>query len=101
MGLKRPDHRPRGGFPMTTATQIHLDPAHSDLLRSLAEQTGKPADEVVQEGLDLVAERLRLEERRRVFERAFGIWKDRDDLPDFEADRREWNDRVDRMWGTE
>jgi len=86
---------------MTIATQIHLDPAHADLLRSLAEQTGKPADVVVQEGLDLMAESLRLEERRRVFARAAGLWKDRDDLPDWEAQRREMDERVDRLWGTE
>ena len=85
---------------MTIATQIQLDPAHADLLRSLSEQMGKPADEVVQEGLDLMAESLRLEERRRVIDRAAGLWKDRDDLPDWE-ELRSSMDRVDRLWGTE
>lgn len=84
---------------MTITTQIQLDPAHADLLRSLAEQTGKPVDEVVQEGLDLVAQSLRLEERRLALARVAGMWKDRDDLPDWEADRRACDERVDRLWG--
>jgi hypothetical protein len=83
-----------------TAMQIHLDPAHVELLRTLAEKTGKPADTVVQEGLELMAESVRLEERRRVIDRVAGLWKDRDDLPDWEELRRSM-DRTDRLWGTE
>jgi hypothetical protein len=82
------------------AMQVHLDQVHVELLRSLAEATGKPADDVLQEGLDLVAEKVRLEERRRVFARVAGLWKDRDDLPDWEELRRS-SDRIDRLWGTE
>jgi hypothetical protein len=49
--------RPLGDTVMT-AMQIHLDQAHVELLRSLAETTGKPADDVVQEGLELMAEKV-------------------------------------------
>lgn len=31
------------------------------------------------------------EQRRELMNRGFGIWKDRDDLPDFEALRAEWD----------
>lgn len=79
-------------------TQIHLDPAHQDLLRSLTEQTGKPADAILQDGLDLLAESLRLEQRREILDRVAGLWKDRDDLPDWEAHRREMDGRIDRLW---
>jgi len=81
-----------------STTPIQLDPAHEELLRSLAEQTGKPADAVVQDGLDLLAESLRLEHRREVLDRVAGLWKDRDDLPDWEQQRRELDERVDRLW---
>ncbi len=87
-----------------TTTQISLDAAHAELLRSLAEQTGKPADEVVQEGLDLLASRLQSSSSgpqldwRACLKSAAGMWKDRDDLPDWEELRRSM-DRVDRLWG--
>ena len=78
---------------------LTLDDAQTAAIQEMSRATGKSPEELLQEGLELRAERARLDRRRERFARAFGLWKDRDDLPDFAALRREldrtWPERVD------
>ncbi len=79
-----------------TALQINLTNSQIDALHKLSEQTGKTADELLQEAVaKLVGEVSEAEGERQKrlnkLRRARGIWKDRDDLPDFEKLRAEWN----------
>ena len=83
---------------MTTA-QINLTDSQADALQKLAAQTGKTEDELLQEAVNkLISEVGATEDERQKrlekMRRARGIWKDRDDLPDFEKLRAEW-DRFD------
>lgn len=80
-----------------STTQSPLSDALVRQLQALSRDNGRPPEDLLREGLELVAERFRLERRRERLERAAGIWKDRDDLPDFEAMRREF----DRPWPAE
>lgn len=80
---------------MTTA-QINLTDSQVDALRKLSEQSGKTEDELLQEAVNkLVAEVGEAEAKRQewleVLHRAKGIWKDRNDLPNFEKLRAEWD----------
>jgi len=80
---------------MTTA-QISLTDSQTDALRKLARRTGKTEDELLQEAVSrLIGEVGEVEAKRRKrlqrLRRAKGIWKDRDDLPDFEKLRAEWD----------
>lgn len=68
-----------------------LDRTLSDRLDTLSRETGQSPEDIVREALELVADRHRLARRRERFARAAGIWKDRDDLPDFERMRREFD----------
>lgn len=77
--------------------QTLLSEAIEQQLQSLSQDTGRLPEDLLREGLELVAERHRLERRRERFARAAGMWKDRDDLPDFGAMRREF----DRTWPSE
>ena len=78
-----------------TATQIHLDQVHLELLQSLTEKTGEPVDVVVQAGLELFAEKLQSSSPDSqpnwlaCLKSAEGMWKDRDDLPDLNEQRKE------------
>ncbi len=80
---------------MTTA-QINLTESQTDALQKLAERTGKTADELLREAVNkLIGEvgevEAKRQERLKSLRRARGIWKDRDDLPDFKKLRAEWN----------
>ena len=87
---------------MTTA-QINLTETQADALQKLSVQTGKTADELLQEAVNkLISEVGEAEAKREKWlaslRQAKGIWKDRDDLPDFRELRKEfdrfsdWND---------
>jgi hypothetical protein len=39
------------------------------------------------------------EERARILDAGAGMWKDRNDLPDFAALRGEWDERLERFFG--
>jgi hypothetical protein len=72
-------------------TQIYLTAKERDALRDLARQTGKKQSELIRRAIDDFIERNQPKDRRAALEQAWGIWKDRDDLPDFAALRREFD----------
>jgi hypothetical protein len=67
-----------------TETPIVLTEGDAELLRRLANQTGKAQAEIIREALGLLKQHLvsqHHEERRDRLRQAKGIWKNRDDLP--------------------
>jgi metal-responsive CopG/Arc/MetJ family transcriptional regulator len=74
---------------------VYLTEAQDKELTSLARATGKSRSELVREAVDHVIEKYSPQRRKAILERAAGMWKDRDDLPDFEAMRAEWDRRLD------
>ncbi len=72
-------------------TQIYLTEAQRQSLRSLATQTGRRQSELIREAIDrYVASRLSTDYLTMVGKGA-GLWRERADLPDFEALRREFD----------
>jgi hypothetical protein len=64
-------------------TQIYLTEKERDELAKIATRSGRPMSEVIREAIDwFVASRSR-GQRRAVLDRVAGMWKDREDLPDF------------------
>jgi predicted transcriptional regulator len=72
-------------------TQIYLTEKERDALRDLARQTGKKQSELIRRAIDDFLDRFQPQDRRAMLEQARGMWKDRDDLPDFRALRREFD----------
>lgn len=72
-------------------TQLYLTEAERDELAALAKATGKKQSELIREALDRFLEQSSVNRRDVVLDRAAGLWKDRDDLPDFRALRDEWD----------
>jgi hypothetical protein len=77
---------------MLTA-HITLTETESRIIQDITKSTGKTLDDVVHEAIEQFIVRSTSQDRSAVLQQARGMWKDRDDLPDFEAMRREW-DRV-------
>lgn len=74
-------------------TQIYLTPEEQSGLRSLARRTGQSQSELIRQAIDGMLRQRQDTDRQLLLEQAYGIWADRDDLPDFSALRREM-DRI-------
>ncbi len=74
-------------------TQIYLTEQERRGLQRAALDTGKKQAELIREAVDRFLEQVSSEWRTGILNEAAGIWKDRDDLPDFEEERSSWDRR--------
>jgi predicted transcriptional regulator len=72
-------------------TQIYLTDEEQAALGTIAERTGRSKSNLIREAVDGFIARQSTATRRELLEAARGIWRDRDDLPDFAALRGEWD----------
>jgi Arc/MetJ-type ribon-helix-helix transcriptional regulator len=72
-------------------TQIYLTERQRDELAAIAKTAGKKQSELIREAVDRLIDQSGHGRREAVLRDAAGIWKDRTDLPDFEAIRSEWD----------
>ena len=72
-------------------SQIYLTEEEREALARLAGETGRAQSELIREAIDDVLARQEPEDRLARMRRARGLWRDRDDLPDFVALRKEWD----------
>jgi hypothetical protein len=72
-------------------TQIYLTEAERAALSVLSTTTGKPQSELIRDAVDnLIGQHSQIR-RDAALDNAAGLWKDRDDLPDFEDLRSQWD----------
>jgi predicted transcriptional regulator len=74
-------------------TQIYLTGKERAALRDLARQTGKTQSELIRRAVaDFICRFKPLEpgDRQALLQQAWGMWRERDDLPDFRALRGEF-----------
>ncbi|MCY3605352.1 MAG: ribbon-helix-helix domain-containing protein [Gammaproteobacteria bacterium] len=74
-------------------TQIYLTEEQRNELIAMSRRQGKRQSELIREAVDRFIENSSSQRRQDALSGAAGIWKDRDDLPDFGAVRAGW-DRV-------
>jgi hypothetical protein len=72
-------------------TQIYLTENQRDKLVAIAKAVGKKQSELIREAIDRLIDQTGRGRRELVLRKAAGIWKDRTDLPDFNAIRAEWD----------
>ena len=72
-------------------TQIYLTEAERTALASLSETRGTSQSELIREAVDQLIAQSSGKRRQQVLENAAGLWKERKDLPDFAATRKEWD----------
>ena len=72
-------------------TQIYLTEKEKAGLGVLAKSTGKKQAELIREAVDQLIESASDSQRDAALSKAAGMWKDREDLPDFAETRRSWD----------
>ena len=72
-------------------TQIYLTDKQRAKLAVIAENMGKKQSEIIREAIDRFIDQTGRNRKNTALKEAAGIWKNRDDLPDFRAIRSEWD----------
>jgi len=72
-------------------TQIYLTQQERAGLATLTETTGMKLSELVREAVNRLIAQSSHSRRETVLNNAAGLWKERDDLPDFAASRADWD----------
>ena len=72
-------------------TQIYLTEHEKSALAALSETTGKAQSELIREAVDNLITQFSNADLETALDDAAGMWKGRQDLPDFASVRREWD----------
>jgi predicted DNA-binding protein len=79
------------GKDIVIRTQIYLTQQEKDALRVLSAESGKKQSEIIREAIDSFIAKSSKTQRQDVLDLAAGMWKDREDLPDFSGLRSGWD----------
>lgn len=72
-------------------TQIYLTEEERAGLVNVSKATGKKQSELIREAVDRFLDLAKGSQRDAVLQEVAGLWRDREDLPDFGAVRRSWD----------
>lgn len=71
-------------------SQIYLTESERDFLKDIAEQTGRSQSDLIREAIDTFIANIQQEHRVEKRKEAFGLWQDREDLPNLRTLRDEF-----------
>ena len=72
-------------------TQLNLTDSESEAIQALSLTQGKTEEELLHEAIEQFLSGHQSESRLALLRQARGLWKEREDLPDFAGLREEWD----------
>ncbi|MDX1640566.1 MAG: CopG family transcriptional regulator [Balneolaceae bacterium] len=78
-------------------TQIYITEEEQEALEKLSKERNTTKSNIIREAIDQYVADTTLEEKKKKLDAAFGMWKDRDDIPDVNELRKDWDDRLKRL----
>ena len=72
-------------------TQIYLTVEERAGLEKVSQLTGKKQSELIREAVDRFLDLAQGSQRESILREAAGLWRNRNDVPDFAALRRSWD----------
>jgi hypothetical protein len=72
-------------------TQVYSTEQERDGLARLAREQGRKQSELIREAVDLFLRSREANHRQAALDRAAGMWRDRNDLPDLSKLRSQWD----------
>ena len=72
-------------------TQIYLTERERKALIALSAATGKKKSELIREAVDRLIEQFGKTRRQAILDSVAGMWQERNDLPDFDSIRKDWD----------
>jgi hypothetical protein len=72
-------------------TQVYLTEDERDGLDAAARSTGKKQSELIRDAVDRFLDLAQGHRRSAILKESVGLWRSRNDLPDFSAARRSWD----------
>lgn len=74
-------------------SQIYLTEAERNSLKVISKETGRTQSDLIREAIDSLISKVNKKNNSKKRQEAFGLWKDRDDYPNIEELRNEF-DRI-------
>lgn len=74
-------------------SQIYLTEAERNSLKLISKETGRTQSDLIREAIDTLISKVNKKNNSKKRQEAFGLWKDRDDYPNIEELRNEF-DRI-------
>jgi predicted transcriptional regulator len=71
--------------------QIYLTDEEKEALRQIAARSGRSQSELIQEAIDAYILKEATNNKAEILANAAGLWRDRQDLPDFAELRASWD----------
>ncbi len=72
-------------------SQIYLTEDERNFLKSLSKETGRTQSDLIREAIDSLISKNNKKNNSKKRQEAFGIWKDRNDYPNIEELRNEFD----------
>ncbi|MCK4776742.1 MAG: CopG family transcriptional regulator [Actinomycetia bacterium] len=72
-------------------TQIYLTDKENRSLKAISSLYGKSKSEIIREAIDNHIEQIHTGNKMGIINSAAGMWKNRNDLPDFQEARKDWD----------
>jgi len=74
-----------------TTTQVTLSESESQAIQALSQSRGETPEEILHQAIEQFLAQHQVENRLTALRQARGIWRERQDLPDFAELRNEWD----------